>query len=349
MNYSNPPSMSPHSFEDTIKARDAGRILEYSLMIPCNCNLDCKYCFTDHEKEKENVGRRQTTFEDIQDFILQGVALGLEEVQIVGSGEPTMYPHFWELLEFIKKEVGYVTVFTNSLNNSMELSKQLAEMRVNIVTKLNGMQSETNDFLTGVASSYSILRKAIDNFLEAGYTKNGLKLAIHTALCKQNYDEIPEFWRFCRDRNIIPYVQNLVPPLNKNNKYYQALFVDSKKVGDLYKRILEIDQKEYGFTWTITPPVIASNCQKSRNGVGINTYGDVCFCAYSNITHGNLFEERLKVILQKESVQKVRHVRELSTGKCGKCNHPFCQGGCRAIANITTGDILGDDTFCWLS
>lgn len=344
--FGEPPSMHPFSVRDALEARKNNKVLEYSLLIPCNCNLKCKYCFTDHQKPK-NSSRKQITLQNICSFIDAGIPYGLNEVQIVGSGEPTLYEHFWELADYVLDQLDTFTVFTNSLNNTPELSRQFAEKEINIVTKLNSTNPKTNDWLTGVPGSYNKLVKAVDNLLDAGYGHNGLKIGLHTVVCQQNYKDLHELWRFCRDKSIIPYFQTLVPPPNLNDIYYKQLQVSIEQSRKLFYDLLKIDENEYGYTWIPTPPVVAQGCQKSRYGLGINTFGDVSFCAYSNIVHGNLFEEPLDEILKKESVKQVRYVRELSKSKCGRCNHPTCQGGCRAIAHNTTKDILGPDTLCW--
>ncbi|MFH1838966.1 MAG: hypothetical protein ABH820_01585 [Patescibacteria group bacterium] len=43
-----------------------------------------------------------------------------------------------------------------------------------------------------------------------------------------------------------------------------------------------------------------------------------------------------------------RSLRYNLKGKCAICKYKFACGGCRAYAHATTGDILSEDTGCWI-
>ncbi|RPI77723.1 MAG: radical SAM protein [Desulfobacteraceae bacterium] len=233
-------------YENAIEARDRIQCQEYDLLLPGPCNLHCKYCFSEWGKEPQNSPCPKKSFDDITDIIRQNISAGLRKVRIKSNGEPTLYPRFWDLIDFINLHGGQTEVYTNSFNNTAELSRMFAAKNVNIVTKLDALTPEINDYLTGVTGSFTIQYKAVFNFIEAGYTMDGPKLGLHAIICKQNYGQLPRFWRFCRDLDIIPYFQIPAPPPNRNNPYFRELCVDRVAIHKLFEQILRIDKEEYG-------------------------------------------------------------------------------------------------------
>ncbi|MCK5341778.1 MAG: radical SAM protein, partial [Candidatus Heimdallarchaeota archaeon] len=263
--------------------------------------------------------------------------------------------------EWLRSNNVTVTVFTNGIQiaENPDIAKKLFEMDVNVVSKLNSMNPRINDRLVGKTGAYRTFGKALDNLIEAGYTSvNNPKLGVHSIICRSNLLSIPKMWIEFREKNIIPYFQVLIPPKNINNKFYRELKVSPIALKNLFNRILEIDRKQFGFDWVPTPPLIGMDCQKSKYGVGIDAFLNVAICAFSLKHLGNIREVKrdcskkpLTKILSLDAVNKIRWTRKFCDGKCGTCEHPFCQGGCRAAAQNAAEmiyDVTAEDNItCW--
>ena len=73
------------------------------------CNLKCSYCSVSRRKSDCRID-----LETIQKYILDLKSRGLKAVILTGGGEPTLYPHFNELVQWIKNKNGlFVSLITN--------------------------------------------------------------------------------------------------------------------------------------------------------------------------------------------------------------------------------------------
>ncbi len=88
--------------------------------------------------------------------------------------------------------------------------------------------------------------------------------------------------------------------------------------------------------------------------VGINSFyimqnGIIAYCPYLPVFCGDLRKQSLKEIWENSEMFKIaRSIRFNLKGKCAKCRYKFACGGCRAYAYAKTGDILAEDSGCWL-
>nr|WP_276510927.1 SPASM domain-containing protein [Rhodobium orientis] len=88
--------------------------------------------------------------------------------------------------------------------------------------------------------------------------------------------------------------------------------------------------------------------------VGINSFylmqdGTISYCPYLPVYCGSLRENSLEYVWEHSEMLKVaRALRYNLKGKCGTCNYLYACGGCRAYAYAKTGDILAEDSGCWI-
>lgn len=85
-----------------------------NIMITEKCNLKCSYCFADEFVNKSCNDMTKENFHRAIDFIMTDPN---ERIGLIG-GEPTLHPHFKDLLEVLIKDnrVKKVIVFTNGIN-----------------------------------------------------------------------------------------------------------------------------------------------------------------------------------------------------------------------------------------
>lgn len=95
------------------------------------CNLSCSYC---------SVKKRNRNFtielDIIKDYVTKLKTRGLKAVILTGGGEPTIYPHFNELVRWLKEEqkldIGLITNGTISEKVNDESWKSFSWIRVSI-------------------------------------------------------------------------------------------------------------------------------------------------------------------------------------------------------------------------
>jgi MoaA/NifB/PqqE/SkfB family radical SAM enzyme len=94
-----------------------------------SCNLKCSYCSVTKRNQHSRLSL-DTIKQYIKDINIKN---SLKAVILTGGGEPTLYPQFDELLEFlysINLKVGLITNGTNLIKHSTELLNKLTWMRV---------------------------------------------------------------------------------------------------------------------------------------------------------------------------------------------------------------------------
>ncbi|MCK4258395.1 MAG: radical SAM protein [Halanaerobiales bacterium] len=322
-------------------ARRENKILTLDLELSRKCNLRCIYCYADSGIAPSN----EITFDEIKDVIDQGIQLGIKKVSIVGGGEPLIYPHFFELIEFINSRGLEQIVFTNGLSITRELAKKLKEYQVSVVMKMNSFKEDVQDFLAGgkhvlskIMAGYEILRE--EGFLD----DDNLTLGIETVICKQNIDELPTIWRWARERGIIPYFEMLT--MQGRAKEYN-LAVPIEEIKELFETLLEID-KEFGFEWFPKPPIAGLTCQRNYYAILLTSLGKIQPCTGIDIEVGDIRKQPLKEIIENSEVlNNLRNMPDSLKGPCGSCEHNVQCYGCRGSAYNLTGDYLATDPLCW--
>ncbi len=200
--FRDPPSIMDSHFaeKDIEKAKANGRLLSVSLLLSNACNLKCLYCYRDAGSPSNG----SITAEEWKDVLIQAKNLGARNVRIPGSGEPLLDPIFFDSFSFplveFSNSIGLpVTFFTNGTLMTSELALILHKQDICVVTKLNSFRPEVQDYLAGVRGASEGIMRGLQLLIEAGFTE-GLptRLGIDTVIVSQNYDEIPQLWRWAR-------------------------------------------------------------------------------------------------------------------------------------------------------
>jgi radical SAM protein with 4Fe4S-binding SPASM domain len=287
----------------------------------------------------------ELTRQEIRDVILQAETLGVRKIIILG-GEPTLYPHIKETIQFITDRKLEVELFTNGSGVDASLARFFHSQGVRVVLKMNTFDPDLQDKISGKKGASGIIHKALKNLRDAGYPSDDAFLAVSTVICAPNIDELPRLWRWLRDRRIAPYFEMITPQANALDN--QWLFVDSERVHALFKELAEIDQRHYGLDWDPQPPLVGNRCMRHLFSCLVTSKGDVTPCVGINLPLGNIREDALKDILSRSRLLKdLKNYRETIKGPCGSCDKATQCYGCRGAAYQMTGDYLASDPLCW--
>jgi len=151
------------------------------------CNLNCIMC-------GRNVADFKPTVFDMDIFrSLEPLMDTVEEVTLMGWGEPTIHPHFVEMLEIINKHKARKYFCTNGMNLK-KVKQAFFDYKVDVfAVSVDGATSETNDRIRQ-GSKLSIIIEDLKSIVEE---KNGKGLSypyINFVFCamKSNLHELPE-------------------------------------------------------------------------------------------------------------------------------------------------------------
>lgn len=328
------------SKEEIEEAVRNNRLLSMEIEFNRSCNFHCVYCYATNNSKHENELSR----EEICDVIIQAKELGARKIIILG-GEPMLYPHIMEMLQFIKKEGLDIELFTNGTNITLPVARELLKYNVTVVLKMNTFDEKLQDMLSGKKGAYQQIQTAFRNLKQADYPAR-CPMGISTVICKQNIDELVRMWEWLRDQDINPCFE-MITPLGKA-KGNDFLKVETNRIQELFHQIAELDRKKYGYHWEPQPPLVGGKCLRHQFSCAVNSHGYVQPCVGVTISVGNVRERRLKdIIRDSEVIQDLKNYKQTIKGTCGECVHMSDCYGCRGAAYQITGDYLASDPLCW--
>ena len=226
------------------------RLLNVSIDLSNACNLNCPYCFTAPiNSAKREKKTDQLSFDDYKEIMLRLHEAGTRTINIIGEGEPTMYPFFDQLVEFVSKLGMKVLVSTNGILLATQEKRLdfLNEVQATIVLKVNSRDSYMQDILVGRRGYAALRDKALRKMTDAGFNKdNPTRLAINTLLIDSVFAELNDLFLFCRNNNIA-FLASVYMPTGRTSGIsfhgQEALPEGMKSISDLYK---PLDTDEIG-------------------------------------------------------------------------------------------------------
>ncbi|MFO8012452.1 MAG: radical SAM protein [Phycisphaerae bacterium] len=339
-----PPILVGYTYApaEAYRARDDGRLLAIRLETNRTCNLRCRYCYAESGVDPDAVG----PYEVLLDRVEQAYRLGASSIVVIGGGEPTIHPRFRDLIGRIHKLGMVPMVFSNCLAVDGDLAAFLFDRGASVMTKLDSLRADRQDFLAGMDGASDRMRRGIEQLLEAGFGRpddpGRLRLGASFVSCRMNRDEIADIWRFCRERNIFPNMEVLTP----TGRAKETLPDQGLETADIqqYKfDLLHLDQEDFGYDWLPYTPLAGSGCLQHLYSLYVTLEGNVRPCAPTKFDeHPDLRVDgtypyntglmTLGEIYTSPLFRYVRHIDAHLEGKCGGCEHLDECIGCRGYA-----------------
>jgi radical SAM protein with 4Fe4S-binding SPASM domain len=318
-------------------------LLSIELEFTRRCNLRCIYCYADSGEPVSD----ELSLDELQSIILQAKHLGAEKIVLLGGGEPLVYQELPEVIRFIHSLGLQQFLFTNGTLIDRDYACFLREHGVSVVIKSNSWKSNVQDLLAGVPGSSVKIRRGLELLMDAGYPfRDGGMLGIQTVICRQNYEELPEMWRWARTHNVVPYFEILTQ--QGRAKRHEDLLVPVPELKSLFEQLAAIDEDEFGLAWNSRPTIAAFSCKRHLYSCLINSQGFVQPCTGVDMLVGNVRESALSDILETSHVIKdLRDIYQKIEGACKTCQHNNECYGCRGNAYQITGNYLATDPTCW--
>lgn len=167
------------------------------IILTTKCNYQCRYCFAEGEKEKNE---KITDIEGLKKIIKVGKEFGINKIKLTG-GEPLLYPYMEELLNYIRKvEIPYVDLTTNMSLLTEKNIKLLNKYDVNAITlSLNTLDEEKFKYLSNF-SNFELIMQNLKNTVQQF---NG-KIRVNCVVFDDKYEEedYREVIAFCKQNNL---------------------------------------------------------------------------------------------------------------------------------------------------
>jgi radical SAM protein with 4Fe4S-binding SPASM domain len=342
-NFKTPPLLKGIDFskEEVLTTRQSNRMLMLNIETSAVCNLRCLYCYLATGRRLKN----ELNLKEYKLIIDQAVDMGTKVITIAGYGEPFCDKNLWKILQYIHRRHLYLILSTNNTLVTKEVARRLFEMDVSIIATLNSMKPDVQNRLAGKQYVHKKIRQGLHNLLEAGFNGgNPTRIAVDLFMMKDNYEEMPDLFRYARYNNIFPFVCRL---LCSGRAKENSLDVTDEEFKDMMYQILEIDKNEFGYSWIPHPPYAGSLCQNIYYSMVVGVEGEVrpCYGVFINV--GNIREKSLMELWNNPLLVKMRNIKKYIKGKCQDCKIVEECYGCRCRTFALIGDPFASDPTCW--
>ncbi|MCD4779699.1 MAG: radical SAM protein [Candidatus Omnitrophica bacterium] len=352
--------------KSVIHAIEMSEILLVDLETNLTCNGRCIYCY--NSKKLDIELNFVVPYEKVIGRVNKVIEAGVKTISLIGGGEPTIYKfqqrNMLDIIRYIRKKGIKCQIFTNGLifgNTKLcenifscspkEVINTLYNLEVTIFLKFHSLSRPTYETLIGVKNSYDYFINGLQLFLGSKYINSRYpQLVLECVMCKLNYNEIQDLWRYTRKRNIIPSFELLRPTKSTIDS---GIVLNKKKIKKLFESISEIDCKEFQNKWPPIPPYLGYTCDLNRFMCYIDVKGNIYNCESFAVYIGNIDDDIAVQDLIKSSkmMQKLRNIKTNITGKCKDCiflRNNTCYGGCRGFSWEINNDSLSSDPICWI-
>ena len=316
----------------------------FSLELTPACNNRCPGCSNIFIEDKSlrslnMVNPINSSIDKWMNF-LQQISSFASTVRLTG-GEPTLYPHFYKIMNELNNLKLNFTVFTQGRWN--EPDKFLSTIRnspmcTGLLVSLHGANAQSHDYFTGRTGSFI---ETTNNIKLA--TSLGIRVNTNTVLNQKNIHQIEE---------ITELTQDLGAEISVFNRYIGVPdSLNELSTSELEKGLLKIEnlrlsgaKVKFG---TCIPLCFANTsatgCLAGTAYCTIDPWGNVKPCNHAPLLAGNVFEKSLKELWMSKKMNKWRR---LNTSGCQDCDlFNSCHGGCRAetLLKSTSKDPLMKD------
>ena len=326
------------------------------------CNLECPHCLVSAGAPENN----ELTLDEIKDILDQLKNMKVFTVNF-GGGEPLLRKDIFEILQHASDLHMGIVISTNGYLVNEDVIDRLENINAfSVQISVDGLES-THDAFRGKKGSF---RKAVDAL--KAFADRGYFTTMSTMILKDNKDQMEELIQLCQAIGVTSFKLSSFMPAGRGQEssYDYSLTRDELKVfagqmneiKERYSDSVYIDDKAtYSFLEEIendsSDPGDARmahriGCSAGRSSLVISPTGEAFPCPFLlSEPAGDLRQMNLSQIWENSDILKVfRHINSSQLkGKCKNCHHIplYCQGGCRAAAYLVTGDLYGEDPFCW--
>jgi MoaA/NifB/PqqE/SkfB family radical SAM enzyme len=310
-----------HSMREYIEAHRKDTLLKLVIHLSNVCNLSCPGCFVnrpdDDVSEKRKARRHdEMSFEDQKALLQEAKQMGVKTIDIVGAGEPTLDPHFEQFVNEVEKLGMDLVVFTHGATKIFK-KENLVKYRdkpISFIIKLWSLdQDKMDQYVRGALKKYAQMRdEAIQNLEELGFMQGKItnlngkerqitRVGADVLVMKSNNAEIPDIFRFCRKKGIMPIIKTYIPQgptkLDHQNESFAGLSTEEQEklkadavtpteFDELRKQLEKIDEEEFSNEKLEVFYPQGVFCTQSAGSLYVTINGDILSCVGTGHIYG---------------------------------------------------------------
>lgn len=280
------------------------------------CPHDCFHCFTDKLK-------KTLTLDEIKNVIDQLAEMKTVAIDYLGEGEPTIDKDFFEIIEYTSKKGIQPIVFTDAATKLRDLNflRRIKKSGASIIPKCDSLwNAKYQNWVVGdkTGTFFDQRNEAVQLLIKEGFNKieddGTTRLGFDMVVCRKNMHEVEKTLRYCRDNNIwVIFAFYLPSGRSVMEEFDKKLMLSKKEKNQIYKKIKEIDEKEYGFKHGVVNNFGTMSCVEF-----MQIYGDgrVSPCPGNEKIIGNIRNSSIKELKKKIIEQCPIHNFDSFDGHC---------------------------------
>lgn len=309
-----------------------------------NCNNQCSWCYAKNTWHNKCM----MEFEKVKETVDRLYENGIKRIVLIG-GEPTLYPHFFETVEYIRSKNIPVCIPSNGrIFSNINFCKKMADAGISSVDiSIKAIDEESYKQSTGVDGFKQMIN---------GYhnLKNiGIPVIASYVITKYDENEFDKLIELLKKEDFSPVTIQFVKPTLKleNCEQIMSILDMGKSVEYIYNRI---NNTNIEYRFEISFPICMidrgvfealvksgriANCCQVPKGTGINFDENFKVIPCNHFAEFPLsdkpvdvknFNEEVDSILESELAMKVRQLSSsYPTVKCQTCKDWYiCGGGC---------------------
>lgn len=308
-----------------------GQLAYLTVSCTTRCNFKCVFC------SKKDLAVTDLDYGMLKKNLSESLLLGLRKVELTG-GEALLYPHFWEVVDYLSENDVMVQLVTNGSLIDRELAGKLAAARINVAISLTTLDPEEFFYLSGGQGEHRTIVETLEHLKASGYRADNYPMfAIHSLGSRENFNELDRLRTFAAQKGC-GFVLNRAIPVG-------GLQADNVPSTTDLKLFLN---KEPGDYPTSVPFSGDTPCNRLKAGCYIGSDAKVRPCSSIDIEVGDLCKESITTIWREsEILERCRTIDNHLEGSCGTCPERSRCYGCRAVAYATWGSLTAPDPGCF--
>ena len=293
---------------------------QLSLDLSSNCNYHCDWCFNKELLNKDNSDLLNLTRKKL--LLEESIELGAKTLVIPGTGEPTLDPDFYPLIEHAYG-LDMISVVYSNLTGNLDKDRisQLHEQNVSIGIKLDSLKPEY------FARRYHVTEKLFDRYMNnlnsivsaykdsKEHTSQGTvyQAIANMVLTHENKEELPEISGFCKKKDLPLFVRPVKPVTwAKNNPATWREI--GNKTGE-YTPDKELVKLAHEYNTLFSPSsTLENHCAIYSFGLTVKNNGDIQICPDHHDSRGE-FGNIADVDMQ-EVMKQLNSSRIIKPGFC---------------------------------
>ena len=172
------------------KKANRQKIKKTVIIIGYSCNNNCRFCYNSGGTTIEP----KLNINEIQQKIKKAKKTGYEVISLFG-GEPTIHPHFFNILDFIKKQNLAVRIETNGrMFCYPKFCEKVLKYNVHSMQiSIHGDNASIHDWATRTQGSF---KQTIGGILNLKRINPNLPISVFTVINKKNYNHLLKVAKF---------------------------------------------------------------------------------------------------------------------------------------------------------